>query len=159
MNAKKELGLALYSLIFCVPAFALDLEEMSKAKDSPIQYSEEVGEYQLVWTKQESDGTSKAYRYPLKFDPFTGESLGSKRGSQFLTIDDKEVSSIHQKFGKWRSINDVKAEYGEPDKVWQNPDGSKQYDFKAPFTSIDLLVGVESKGELKYTIAPKEKRN
>lgn len=151
----------IYKLLFSVflgsrVVSGVDLSYLTEMTGSPLVYSDEVGEYQIVWTVSSDEG-SKIYKFPIKYDPFTGEKLNSFRKSKFLVPNDAEVSRLNEELEAFESLSDAVEHYGKPDKVWENSDDSIQYDFNSYFKTINLSIHVDASGEILYYVYhPKE---
>lgn len=133
------------------------LKELAENPDCQIVFDERVGEYQLKWRSKTDDGyVVKAY--PIKFDPFTGEPLESRRDELFTKPSREEMKRIDAKLSKCHTIKDVIRAFGEPDRVWP-ADGNRevsQYDFHSKFDTIQLTVQVDDDGKMKTMFSGKQ---
>ena len=133
------------------------LKELASDPDCQIVYNEKVGEYQLKWKIKTEDGYS-VKAYPLKFDPFTGDPLESRRDELFTEPSREEIMEIHKKLSQCKTIEDVISAFGEPDRVWPINERRKkaQYDFYSAFDTTKLVVHVSEDGSLKSQFSGKQ---
>ena len=134
------------------------LDELVAEKGSPLVYNKQVGEYQLVWTNREANRTL-VHTVPLKFDPFTGKELSSRRGELFVEPSDAESQEVSKKLQSCRSIDDVIKQFGKPDRVWPKTGGYSQYDFEKAFKTLKLAVKVADDGSLTPIVTGKQTKN
>ena len=136
------------------------LDELVAEQGSPVIYDMQVGEYQLVWTNHDA-GNTIIHRVPLKFDPFTGKELRSRRGELFTQPSDAEQKIVHKKLQDCRTIGDVIEQFGKPDHVWPKDKeaGFSQYDFEKQFETLKLTVRVAEDGSLVPVVTGKQIKN
>ena len=134
------------------------LDELAAEKGSPIIYDKQVGEYQLVWTNREAN-TTVVKTVPLKFDPFTGRELSSRRGELFAEPSQAESEAVDKKLRHCRGIDDVIRQFGKPDRVWPKVRGYSQYDFEGRFETLKLTVKVAEDGALVPIVTGKQIKN
>jgi hypothetical protein len=133
------------------------LDALVAKKGSPLIYDEHVGEYQLVWTNHEADATI-VVRVPLKFDPFTGRELGSRRDELFAKPSESESKEVFKKLKSCKGIEDVVKQFGKPDRVWPEDEHTRctQYDFERCFKTLKLVIKVGEDGSLQPVVVGRQ---
>jgi len=136
------------------------LDELVAEKGSPVFYDKRVGDYQLVWTNHDV-GNTIIHRVPLRFDPFTGKELRSRRGELFAEPSEAEQKRVDKKLRNCRGIEDVIKQFGKPDRVWpkDKDTGCSQYDFEKQFETLKLTVRVAEDSSLVPIVTGKQIKN
>lgn len=151
-------NLILILLLVSVSSAKSPLKELAENPDCQIVFDEKVDEYQLKWRSKTEDGYV-VRSYPLKFDPFTGEPLGSRRDELFTKPSRKEIKEIEKKLVKCSTIQDVIKAFGKPDRVWDSNDRLEvtQYVFASAFDTVTLTVQINDDGKMMVMFSGKRK--
>lgn len=138
------------------------LLELVDDTNSPIKFDQVVGEYGLVYDTFR-EGERCRMSYPLRYSPFTGAPLPSKRSELFMTTSPDEVRMITEKLKDARSYADVEKALGAPDVTLSGAVYSFTANRKAHYTytnaAATLNVGVweYEDGRIEYGCSGKRK--
>jgi hypothetical protein len=134
------------------------LSELISDPSSPIKFDPEVGEYQLVY-KTVRDGEQIEQTYILKYSPFTGARLPSRREDLFMKPSAAEIRLVKSKFSKAKTLQDVERSLGPPDDVVTNSHGFRvEYIYRKRFDTLEVIVQERTDGRVVFSYAGKKKR-
>jgi len=133
------------------------LIEIAHEPGSPITNDSRTGEYLLTYDIVTEGQLVKRY-FVLKFSPFTGASLPSRRADLFTTPSRAEIVSVIRGLGNAKSLSDVEKQIGKPDRIHTNEStGSLQYKYKNIGKTFDLVVEQSSDGRIRVFTSGKPK--
>lgn len=134
------------------------LLEIARMPNSPIVFDSRISEFSLLVEEQQPDGTTSEVMWVMRFDPFTGQPLGSGRAAQFVIPDEADLRSLKE---RTLGIEDVEAmiiEFGDPDITFPPIPGVRaQYDYYRLSDTVQLSVQILDDGTMDFILTGKPK--
>lgn len=127
------------------------LNELVADSGSPVRYDANHDEYQLCYLK--SDGQrSNEVCYVLRYSPFTGARLPSKRVNAFQTPTQLDIERLQQKIRGLTTIQDVERAFGPPDRIVRN---GPSFRLQCTYTNLvgSAIVIIQEGYDGKLTVA------
>lgn len=142
------------------PAGSHLLWEVIGTPGSPIAFDGKLSEFSLLVPTADGPGGKHLppTAYPMRFDPFSGEPLGSGRASSFVPPDEGDVRRLKELTQGLETIGDVERVLGAPDQRWPAfADVKAQLDYWRLSDTVKVTVLLRDDGRLMISFTGKPK--